>query len=92
MTEIIIAECPNGFSDMTILKVNVNPGGTVEVTPTQFKQMQASNPYVTMSERKLKLNPGKKAEMKGEEVPEFTPIGWYKGQLNKNGGMDGVEA
>ena len=92
MSEILIVECPNGFSDMKILpKVKVKTGGTVEVSPTQYRQMKQSNPWVFIVERKLKLNPGALAQMKGE-APDWKPAPHYQGMLNKNGGMDGIEA
>lgn len=63
MSVTVLVDCPNGFSDMKILSQGVQPGGQVEVTETQYKQMKQSNPYVVMVERKLKLNKGAKKRM-----------------------------
>ena len=92
MSEIYIVECPNGFSDKKILpNVKVQPGGTVEVSPTQYRQMKQSNPWVFIVDRRLKLNPGALSQMKGEEK-DWQPAPHYVGMLNKDGGMDGIEA
>ena len=82
MSVVVTVACPNGFSDMRIIKTVIKAGDSVDVTEAQFKQMKQSNPYVYVEDRKLKLNPGAKEKMKGE-VEEWSPIGWYAAQLAK---------
>ena len=82
MSDVLIVDCPTGFQDQKILAQGVRPGGTVEVTPDQFRQMKQSNPYVTIVDRRLILNEGALAKIKGE-IEEYKPIGWYAAQLAK---------
>lgn len=83
MSEIIVVLCPAGFSDQKILSQGVRPGGIVEVSPDQFRQMQQSGIHVEAQEHRLELNPGALARMQGteENTVEWSPIGWYAAQL-----------
>ncbi len=82
MSVIVTVVCPNGFSDMRIIKTVINAGDSVYVTEAQFKQMKQSNPYVYEQDRKLKLNPGAKEKMQ-PQAEEWAPVGWYAAQLAK---------
>ena len=74
MSEIFIVLCPEGFSDNKVLSQGVRPGGVVEVSPDTFRQMKQSSPHVEIIDRKLELNPGAIAAMKGDPVVrEATP-------------------
>jgi hypothetical protein len=53
---VVIVECPDGFNDFSILRDRVLPGGQVEVSEGQFKQMKQSMPSVVVVNKIIPLD------------------------------------
>lgn len=53
---VCVVECPEGFNDFSIVKQYVPPGGRVEVSEGQFRQMRQSQPSVVCVQKRLPLD------------------------------------
>lgn len=89
-----------GFFDFGKYPEILNPGDTATVTRQQYILMKGSDPSVEL----VRIQPptdilkrivqaardevaAEKEQVADPEV-EWKPVGWYKAQLMKNGGMD----
>ena len=67
---VVLVECPQGFSDFSILKEVLKAGGRAEVSEGQFAQMKQSDPTVVMVEKRLPLDSEAAKRMQVEKAEE----------------------